>query len=133
MVAGVMVVTFHCNCNSRLTKFTGKNSLFAVICLYLDAETSVESIVQFGAGCDGRLLTESSGFQHFLVYVLHETGISVCYQIGYLAAGQTQKKELLYLCRLCYALVKNVCNLFVHNVLSFIFRTAKVTLLTRIT
>src|SRR5699024_9519044 len=28
MVAGVMVVTFHCNCNSGLTKFTGKNSLF---------------------------------------------------------------------------------------------------------
>ena len=87
MVARVMVVTLNYYVDSGLAKLAGEVMFIAVIGFNLDAEAAVKSVVYFRKNCSCRLMVKSACLKHFFVNVLHETVVSVGYQVGYLAAG----------------------------------------------
>lgn len=89
MIAGIVVVSFDCYAYTGFPKFSSEAFASAVIGFNLNPKATVESIINLWKVIRYYLVAglEGSGFNHPFVDVLNKTVVSICYQVGNLAAS----------------------------------------------
>ena len=115
-----VVVSFALALDARAAEAVEEVGLVDAVGFYLDAEAACKG----GRGKAGRDLLYRRRALHLLIYVIYKAVISVRYEVGYLAAGESELQELLNLAGFRCVLRKNSLYLLFH--IGVLFCTSKV-------